>query len=148
MLITNKHLEGACQDQVNLFNETFPVGAEFNKTNWGLALTVGLQVTWMERFLDESNRKIYDKAIAPARKIYDEARVPARKTYKEAIAPASKIYEEARAPALKIYDEAIAAALFDALEQQFFNAIGYTKFKTYFRYITNTFKEELNAQNF
>ena len=97
MLITNKHLEGACQDQVNLFNETFPVGAEFNKTNWDLALAVGLQVIWMERFLDESNRKIYDEATASALKIYKEATESAR----------------------KIYYEAEKSALFDALEQQF-----------------------------
>ena len=108
MLITNKHLKGACQNQVELFNKTFPVGVEFNKTNWDLALAVGLQVTWMKRFLDESNRKIYDEAAASTLKIFDEA-----------TASALKIYNEATAHALKIYDEAIAPDLFKALEKQF-----------------------------
>jgi len=111
MLITNKHLEGACQDQVELFNKTFPVGAEFNKTNWDLALAVGLQVIWMERFLYESNRKIYDEARAPALKIYDEATAPARKIFNETIASYLKKYNEAEALLWKIYDEARAAAL-------------------------------------
>ena len=130
MLITNKHLEGACQDQVELFNKTFPVGAEFNKTNWDLALAVGLQVMWMERFLDESNRKIYEVAIAAALKIYKDATAPDWKIYEEATAPALKIYDEATAPALKICEEATApawkifneardSALFNTLEKQF-----------------------------
>jgi len=121
MLITNKHLEDACKDQVELFNKTFPVGAEFNKTNWDLALAVGLQVMWMEKFLDESNRKIFNEAEASAWKIYKEATAPASKIYNETIEPAWKIYKEAKdsawrtyeeaiAPALKIYDEATASA--------------------------------------
>ena len=109
MLITSsEHLKDACQDQIDLFNKTFPAGAKFNKTNWDLALAVGLQVTWMKRFLDESNRKIYDEAAASTLKIFDEA-----------TASALKIYNEATAHALKIYDEAIAPDLFKALEKQF-----------------------------
>ena len=130
MLITNKHLEGACQDQVELFNKTFPVDVEFNKTNWDLALSVGLRVMWMGRFLDKSAWKIYDEAIESAWEIYDEARAPALKIYNEAIVPARKTYNEATESALKIYDEATESArkiyyeaeksaLFDALEQQF-----------------------------
>ena len=110
MLITNKHLEGACQNQIDLFNKTFPVGVEFNTTNWDLALAVGLQVMWMKRFLDESNRKIYVEATASALKIFDEVKDSALKIYKEATASASKIYDEATIRARKIYDEAIEPA--------------------------------------
>ena len=131
MLITNKHLKGACQDQVELFNKTFPVGVEFNKTNWDLALAVGLQVTWMKRFLDESVKEKYKAAEISASKTYFKAEISAYKIYQEATesalkilydevaAPAWKIFEEAIVPARKTYKEAIASALFNALEQQF-----------------------------
>jgi len=131
MLITSKHLQGACQEQIDLFNETFPVGVEFNKTNWDFSLAVGLQVIWMERFLDESVKEKYKAAEISASKTYFKAEISAYKIYQEATesalkilydevaAPAWKIFEEAIVPARKTYKEAIASALFNALEQQF-----------------------------
>ena len=118
MLITSEHLKGACPDQIDLFNKTFSVGAEFNKTNWDLALAVGLQVMWMERFLDESSSKIYDEARAPAWKIYEEAKDSALEKYNEAAAAALKIYDEATAPAWKIFNEATAPA-FTGLKMEY-----------------------------
>ena len=118
MLITSsEHLKDACQDQIDLFNKTFPAGAKFNKTNWDLALAAGLQVHWMKRFLDSATLKIYEEAVAKYKTIYKEATAPALKIYNEAIAPALKIHDEA--PALKIYEEATATAFFNLLEAQF-----------------------------
>jgi len=127
MLITSsEHLKDACQDQIDLFNKTFPAGAKFNKTNWDLALAAGLQVHWMKRFLDSATLKIYEEAVAKYKTIYKEATAPALKMYNEATAPALKIYNEATATALKIYKETIASALKiyeEATATAFFNLL-------------------------
>ena len=68
---------GACADQVALFAETFPDGAEATAESLLLAARAGLAIDWLARFVPAPARRAYDEARATAWRAYDEARATA-----------------------------------------------------------------------
>ena len=98
----------ACQNQVDLFKETFGESVELSEA---IAKEFGskFDINWAaNNLLNEEQLNAYQEAKAPFLKTYEEATAPLLKTYQEAKAPLWKAYEEARAPLLKAYQEANA----------------------------------------
>ena len=80
--------EVACTKQRAAFARLWPNGAKVNLRNAKRAMRAGLDIFWLRNLLDDSARRTYDEAIAPARRAYGEARAPARRAYGEARATA------------------------------------------------------------
>ena len=78
----------ACEEQVELFEATFPKGGTTSKANLIKAARAGLYINWLERFVPAPARKVYYEAVAAARKVYRDAAAPAWKVYDEAVVPA------------------------------------------------------------
>ena len=111
MKITIEYLESldACEDQIKIFNNTFPEGTNITKAACLKAARADLDIDWIAcKVLSETAYEAYLEACAPIEKAYDEAHAPLIKTYYEALAPLDKAYFEALAPLDKAYDEAIA----------------------------------------
>jgi hypothetical protein len=102
----------ACADQLRVFEERFPNGAEVSEA---LARELALVFDWewaAKALLSPSASKAYNEATALAWEAYNEATAPASKAYNEATALAWEAYNEAKAtaPASKAYNEALALA--------------------------------------
>jgi hypothetical protein len=117
--ITKAMLENldACEDQVVLFDETFPDGVDAPASDEDVdALLarldgVGLDIGWAaSKLLSESAWEVYDETVAPAWEVYDETVEPAKKVYDETVASAKKAYAETVASAKKAYAETVASA--------------------------------------
>ena len=121
----------ACEDQVELFNTTFPEGTEITKEACLTAASVRIDFEWASRnILNQRQRKAYkeaeapllkayEEAEAPLLKAYEEAKAPLLKAYKEAITPLLKAYKEAHAPLWKAYEEAKAIAFYNAFTGEY-----------------------------
>ena len=80
MRVTAKQLEGegACEDQIDLFRETFPRGCVVTAANIRKAAGAGLSLGWWaEEFLPAAAWRAYQEATAPALRAYREATAPA-----------------------------------------------------------------------
>ena len=117
--ITKAMLENldACEDQVVLFDETFPDGVDAPASDEDVdALLarldgVGLDIGWAaSKLLSESAWEVYDETVAPAWEVYDETVEPAKKVYDETVASAKRAYAETVASAKKAYAETVASA--------------------------------------
>ena len=125
--ITVKQLKAkdACEDQVQLFQETFGDTLELKSKDQALKLA---KVMAQEFDFDWASEELlndfeaYKEAKAPLWKAYKEAEAPLWNAYKEAKAPLVKAYEEAGVPLWKAYKEAEAplwAACKEAMAQLF-----------------------------
>ena len=96
----------ACKEQVAIFNNEWPEGAEITEVNLNRALALKLDLSWIvNNLLSPSQRTTYDQAIAPA-----------LATYNKAIAPAGATYKQATASALATYNRAIVQAILEAIK--------------------------------
>ena len=88
MKITIRMLRGACEEQVYLFRDTFPCGAEVTLENCLKAAAAGLDISWAaERFLTAPAWAEYKNAAAAAAE-YKNAAAAAWAEYKKAAAAA------------------------------------------------------------
>ena len=110
MKITKKLLKSlkACDEQVELFNKTFPSGTEITKEACLTAASVGIDFDWAcNNLLNCDQRKAYEEAKALSLEAYEEADASLWKAYEEAKSPLWEAYEEAKAPLWKAYEEAL-----------------------------------------
>ena len=116
--ISAKRLEaaGACEDQVQLFRDTFgDKPARLTPENWAKAGEVGLDRLWLTRFLKGSARAGYDRVRGAARAEYSRAVDAALAEYERAVTPALAEYNRAVTAARAEYERVRDAALFAAL---------------------------------
>ena len=114
MKITTEILKSkkACQDQVDLFIETFPEGTEVTEEACLKAASVGIDFEWAsENLLNKDQLKAYEKAITPLWEVYEASTIPTWEAYEEAITPLWEAYEEAKAPLWEAYEETKAPLL-------------------------------------
>ena len=98
----------ACQNQVDLFKETFGDSVELTEA-LAKEFCSKFNIDWAaHNLLNEEQLNAYEEAKAHLLKTYEDANAPLLKTYQEANAPLLKTYEEASAPLLKTYQEAKA----------------------------------------
>jgi len=104
----------ACEEQVAMFEKTFPDGATADDV--GAAVAAGLDVQWLvEGVVSDEVWRAYEEARAPLWRAYLEAEAPLLRACEEAKAPLWRAYEEARVPLWRAYAEAEAQLLADAL---------------------------------
>ena len=105
----------ACEEQVAMFEKTFPDGATADDV--GAAVAAGLNVRWLvEKVVSDEVWRAYAEAEATLRRAYAEARAPLRRAYQEARALLRRAYQEAREPLWRAYQEA-EATLWRAYEE-------------------------------
>jgi len=106
-MITKEMLRGlnACEDQIAIFAQAWPNGAEVNLENIQRARRLKLDMAWL---------MLHGLKTPAARAIYAEARARAWAAYDEIITNCGEAIVEARAA----YDEAVASGFLVAWEMQ------------------------------
>ena len=102
--IRAKHLRGACTEQRELFEATFPEGMPITVENIERAFRVGLAVEWaVERRFPAPLWEEYERQRAPLWEEYKRQRAPLLAKYERQRAPFWEEYERKEAPLLAEY---------------------------------------------
>lgn len=89
--------KGACEGNLELFNEIFPDGMELSAANLRLASNAGLGIVWgIDRFLDEETTLKLRSAMQNAASVFRSSSQDAQFAYHEACASAVKDYWQTR----------------------------------------------------
>ncbi len=114
--------QGACGDQVKVFEQVFGMEAELTEANAAKAIEANLDLDWLVKHLltaparTEYRRATaavwteYDQAIAIAKAEYDQVVAPARTGYRRATAAVWTEYDQAMTIAWAEYDQVMAPA--------------------------------------
>ena len=98
----------ACDDQIELFVQTFGQSAKIGPRNWSKAHKAGLHLLWLVRLLPRAARAEYEKVTDAARAEYEKVTAPARAEYVKVTAPAWAEY-------VKVRDAALLSALMEEM---------------------------------
>ncbi len=108
-LLKSRHV---CRDQIKLFKEIFPEGAEPTLENCAKALAGGLKIQWAADYLlgpkglkayrdfMTGPSKVCNETVEAAVKVHDQICLEAEERLLESMAPAEKAYLEASVESL------------------------------------------------
>ena len=101
----------ACSDQMKIFLNAFPEGAEITRSNIVLANKLHLDLDWLAiEIFTAPPLAEYEKVRAPALAEYEKVMAPALTEYEKVIPSSWAEYLKVRAPALAEYEKVIPSA--------------------------------------